>query len=436
MRSRWRFPLLFTAGVLAYVFVCDLILTPIHEEHGWEWTGWLNGLARILALPGLCVAESTGARFRHRTGWGAWLVMLLTSVPLYTLVGFVLRWMWAPRPRKSRGGTPLNPHQPDVHPRSDAAADLSHEQVPAETRDIPSPGDDALVSRRGLLLAARRTAVVGIAGTAAYSFLVELRNVEVTRQSIPIRGLPQTLAGLRIVQLTDLHHGPWTSLSYIRRVVDQANALKPDLIVLTGDYVHQSDRYIAPVVEAMAGLKGRIGVVATLGNHDWWENGELMIRELDKTSIRRLDNSRLFITSERTLESGVGRTDQKHVLCVAGLGDLWEGSPDCGEALGGVPDFMPRVLLSHNPDTAEEPCVRKHSPRIDLMLSGHTHGGQVSFPGIGTPITPSRYGQKYAAGLVQSPSCPVYVNRGIGTTIIPMRFRVRPEIAVIELQAG
>jgi predicted MPP superfamily phosphohydrolase len=92
-------------------------------------------------------------------------------------------------------------------------------------------------------------------------------------------------------------------------------------------------------------------------------------------------------------------------------------------------------MLSHNPDVAEDASLLRYAPRIDLMLSGHTHGGQVYLPGLGTPVTPSRYGQKYAAGLVRSPLCPVYVNRGIGTTVMPVRLGVRPEIAVIELRA-
>ena len=99
-----------------------------------------------------------------------------------------------------------------------------------------------------------------------------------------------------------------------------------------------------------------------------------------------------------------------------------------------LPREMPRILLSHNPDVAEEKDLLNYAPRIDLMLSGHTHGGQISLPFVGAPITPSRYGQKYAAGLVKSPLCPVYVSRGLGTTIIPMRLGVRPELAVIELQ--
>jgi len=430
MRASWRFPLIFTACVLSYLLVCDLVLAPVHERHGGEITGWLNGLARMLALPGLCIAETSGARFRSQTGWGAWTILIVSSVPIYLVVGSVLRWLWTAR--AFRGGSqPLNAHTPDLShptPHSDAA--------PSEARDIPVQSDGGGISRRGLFLAARRAAVMGIAGTAGYGFLVELRNVEITRRIHRVRGLSQSLSGLRVVQLTDLHHGPWTSLSYLRRVVEQTNALKPDLVVLTGDYVHHSDIYIRPVVQLLGTLRARVGVVATMGNHDWWEDGGMTAREFAGTSIRLIDNDRLFVTAERTLERRVGASDQKHAMCIAGIGDLWEGDPDCDAALGGVSAAMPRLVLCHNPDTCEETCIVKQAPRIDLMLSGHTHGGQVSLPGLGTPVTPSRYGQKYAAGLVQGPLCPVYISRGIGTTIIPMRFRVRPEITMIELHTA
>ena len=432
------------------MLVCDLVLNRVHEQRGGELTGWLLGLDRLLELPGLVIAETWGARFRHHTGWGTWAVMMACSLPIYTLAGFVLRWVWVARPVCRRGGVPLNPHAPDASPAdaapasatlADAAATSAEltaphtAAAPAGARDIPGPNDDALVTRRGLFLLTRRAAVAGVAGTAAYAFLGELRNVEVTRQIVRVRGLPPPLQGLRIVHLTDIHHGPWTSLQYIRKVVRQANALRPDLVVLTGDYVHHSDVYIAPVVRELAELRARAGVVATLGNHDWWEDGDRTAAEFARTGVRLVDNDRLFLTAERTLERTVGASDRRHALCLAGAGDLWEGAPNYADALGGVPDAMPRVMLSHNPDVAEEPSLLKYAPRIDLMLSGHTHGGQVTLPWLGTPITPSRYGQKYAAGMVQSPLCPVYVNRGIGTTVMPLRLGVRPEIAVVELRA-
>ena len=129
--------------------------------------------------------------------------------------------------------------------------------------------------------------------------------------------------------------------------------------------------------------------------------------------------------------------DQPGGLCVAGVGDLWEGNPDYAAALNGVPAGHPRLLLSHNPDAAESrrpPAAGQY--RVDLMLSGHTHGGQIRLPGLGTPMIPILYGQKYASGLVEGPACTVYVSRGIGTTVMPLRLGVRPEIAVIELKSS
>ena len=119
-------------------------------------------------------------------------------------------------------------------------------------------------------------------------------------------------------------------------------------------------------------------------------------------------------------------------LHLAGVDDLWSRECDLDRAFAGLCPSVPRVVLAHNPLTVDQLAER----RCDLMLSGHTHGGQIRVPGLGTPMIPSRYGQKYASGLVRGPACPVYVCRGIGTTIMPLRLGVRPEVAVIELTAG
>jgi hypothetical protein len=172
-------------------------------------------------------------------------------------------------------------------------------------------------------------------------------------------------------------------------------------------------------------------VVGVLGNHDWWEGRPQTQRAFERAEIPLIDNGRLFVTTGRTL-----RPSAASGLCLAGVDDLWEGYPEYHMALDGVPKSMPRILLSHNPDVAEEPRFLADRWRVDLMLSGHTHGGQIRIPGLGTPMIPSRYGQKYASGLVQGPGCPVFVCRGIGTTIMPLRLGVPPEIAVIELKSA
>jgi hypothetical protein len=267
------------------------------------------------------------------------------------------------------------------------------------------------------------------AGLGAWAFLVESRWFEVTRRQIPIANLPPSLDGLRIVQLTDIHHCRWTSVQWLRGIVDATNALAPDVVALTGDYVYRGLQYVEPAAMELGKLRARIGVVGVMGNHDWWQNGELTKLAFARAGIPLIDNARRFVTPDRKLVAS-----SKSGLCLAGVGDFWEDVCLYDDALGGVPGGMPRVLLSHNPDVAEQSEFVASGHRVDLMLSGHTHGGQVRLPGIGTPVTNSVYGQKYASGLVEGPVCPVYVSRGLGMTAMPIRFGVRPEIAVIELR--
>ena len=284
-------------------------------------------------------------------------------------------------------------------------------------------------SRRLVLRAIKRTVVTGIVAGGAYPLFVEPHRLEITRRSFRIRGLPSTLDGLRIVQVTDIHLGPWTSLGHVRALVQKANALEPDLIVLTGDYVLRWPDYIPQAASALAGLRAKVGVVGVLGNHDWYQDGPLSKRELEKAGVRMIDNDRVFLTPDRRLREGAGEG-----LCVAGVGDLWRDVQLYDRALAGVPAEVPRLLLSHNPDVAEEPAFVASRHRVDLMLSGHTHGGQIRFPFVGAPVTMSRYGQKYARGLVMGPTCPVFVCRGLGMVMLPLRLGSVPEMAVIELR--
>jgi predicted MPP superfamily phosphohydrolase len=157
--------------------------------------------------------------------------------------------------------------------------------------------------------------------------------------------------------------------------------------------------------------------------------------------VRMLDNGRVFLdgATRRFREEGAPGES----LCIAGLGDLMTDFISVHLALGGVPADVPRIVLAHNPDTAEHPqCVGEScvgglpltaAPRVDLMISGHTHGGQVRIPFLGTPFIPSRYGQKYAGGLVKGPAFPVLVSRGIGMSLLPVRLGVPPEIVELTL---
>lgn len=257
------------------------------------------------------------------------------------------------------------------------------------------------------------------------------RRVLISRFEVPVRDLPRELDHLRIVQLSDIHHGPWLPLEVVQSIVEHTNKLHPDLVALTGDYVVNSPRYIEPVAGALAHLTPRIGVLGVLGNHDWWEGVEEVRSAFDNVGIPLIDNQRRFITPDRELVEHATSG-----LCIAGVGDAWEDHVDFSRALGGVPEHMPRLVLSHNPDCAEDMFLLRDSHRIDLMLAGHTHGGQVCFPRKKTPVLPAMRKHKYAKGLVMGPTCPVFVSRGIGTAGVPVRVGAPPEIAVFTLRTA
>ena len=392
----------------AYVLIGDWALQPLHAM------GWLqpllaqaNSIAWITSFPGQLVIAFSGIRSAlsepHRTSASAWWIMWAINIMLWAAAQRLILALLLPRTRAAEAG--------------DAEAESA-------TRAAGEPRP----SRRLFLTNTARVAAGCAVAAGGYSVMLETRWFEVTRRRHAIRGLPHELSGLRVVQLTDIHHGPALSLGYVREVVAATNALNADLIVLTGDYVHRSPAYIDPVLRELAELRAGIGVVGVLGNHDWWESVTISRRSFTRAGIPLIDNARLFVTPDRTLVASSDRG-----LCVAGVGDAAEDEIRFDRALGGVPAEMPRLLLSHQPDVAEWKPFVSAAPRVDLMLAGHTHGGQMRLPLLGTPIVPSRYGSKYARGLVQGPICPVYVSRGIGTTMLPLRFGVPPEIALIEL---
>jgi predicted MPP superfamily phosphohydrolase len=404
-------------AVVAFCTVADVLFLPLHRRGIAQGIlGGFNGLSRTLQIPAL-VAVQVGAprRFGRGFTFGIWATYSgLTFVfyfVLFVLLGAVNRWVNRVLERR------LAPVEPAAVP----------DPASAPTRSMT-------LSRRWFLRTGKSVVVAGGAVAAfGYPVLLEPRHFRVSRRAFPIPNLPAALDGLRVVQLTDIHLGPWSSEAYVRKVVAAANAIDADLIALTGDYVLHSPAYITPAARILAGLRARIGIVGVLGNHDWREGGLAMRQGLAASGVRMIDNGRLYLTAGRQLGTDPAGGDG---LCLAGVGDLWTDNQEYDRALEGVPRDMPRILLSHNPDVAEEQPFVTSGYRVDLMLSGHTHGGQVYIPGLGTPILPSQYGQKYASGLVQGPACPVFISCGLGTALLPMRLGVPPEIAVIELRRG
>ena len=275
------------------------------------------------------------------------------------------------------------------------------------------------MNRRTLLKAALASVIPAAAGCAGYG-LFESGWVQITRPALALPNLPPAFAGTTVAFLSDIHHGPFTSLDYVHAVVRTTLALRPDLIVLGGDYCLKDARYIRPCFDALAALNAPLGVYGVLGNHDYWHG---------------LDDTRAGFASAGITEltnRGVWLERSKCRLRLAGVDDLWMGQVDVSGALGDASTGDACLLVSHNPDVAEK--VR--DPRVGLMLSGHTHGGQVVFPTGGAPFVPSHYGQKYLKGLVQAPHTKVYVSRGLGTSSAPFRVGSRPELTLVTLRSA
>lgn len=281
------------------------------------------------------------------------------------------------------------------------------------------------VDRRSLLRAAPELALVAGGGGLVYTTLIEPAWIHVRRHDVPIAGLPSEFDGLRVLQITDTHRGPRVTASFIAEAVRLGLAQEPDLAVLTGDYVHQGAKFIEESAALMAPLARAVPTVGVLGNHDWYAGSRRVRGALSVHGVWMVDNDRCFLQTRNSLSHDAGG------LCIAGVGDLLEDDVKPSEAFAGVGRDVPRLLLSHNPDVAEMSELRDH--RVDLMLSGHTHGGQVSLPLIGAPGVPSRYGQKYSKGLVDGPSCRVHISTGVGMSVAPFRFGVPPEINVLTL---
>lgn len=290
-------------------------------------------------------------------------------------------------------------------------------------RHPEAPEAGGRMRRRTFLLLGTGATVGGLGVT--YSTAIERHNFQLRGHKLYLPQLPPQLAGLRIVVLADMHLGPVNRPQDLRPAFALAQSLKPDLVLLPGDFVHLSSRYFSEAAELIASLKPQIAgaMFGTWGNHDHWNDREKGEPELRRAGCQILTQQARVITPQRTLDtSGPG-------LWIGGVDDMWEGKPDIWKALRGIAPDQPRLLMCHNPDVAE---VQK-GPRVDLMLSGHTHGGQIYLPGLGSPIVPSRYGQKYARGLVSGPHYPVYVTRGLGVGGIPVRLGVPPEVTCLEL---
>jgi uncharacterized protein len=275
---------------------------------------------------------------------------------------------------------------------------------------------------RYLVRSKTRLRIVAIALLAA-PFLVAIWAFGIEPGMLVVRHPRMELPGwpgeMRIAVLSDLHTGsPHVGLDKLRVIVEKTNAENPELVVLLGDFVtggpggRRAANFVEPekTAEELKKLRAPLGVYAVLGNHDWWYDGEHVRRALTAAGIPVLENRAVHVGH----------------IWLGGIADYWTREPNVAGTLGQVTNDDPVVLITHNPDIFPDVPAR-----VSLTLAAHTHGGQVNLPLIGTLITTSEHG--YVAGEYVVEGRHLFVTTGIGTSIMPVRFGVPPEIAILTL---
>ncbi|HEY4393758.1 MAG TPA: metallophosphoesterase [Polyangia bacterium] len=240
----------------------------------------------------------------------------------------------------------------------------------------------------------------------------------VRAHEIAVAGLPAAFDGYRIAQISDLHCGPFADGARIDRWVAEVNRLDADLVAVTGDLIASGSTFVPVVAASLGKLRGRDGVLACMGNHDYFTDGEEMAAALERAGLTLLRNRGVEV------RRGAGG------LYVAGVDDTWTRRDDLDAALAGRPEGAPVLLLAHDPALFPDAAARG----VALTLSGHTHGGQLGVPFFAKRFNLARSITRFTTGLYQIGAATLYVTRGLGTTGIPIRLSVPAEIALLTLR--
>ncbi|HEY8130963.1 MAG TPA: metallophosphoesterase, partial [Thermoanaerobaculia bacterium] len=242
----------------------------------------------------------------------------------------------------------------------------------------------------------------------------DVYDIEVTRHEIFIDDLPDKLDGYRIAFLTDTHVTSFMRRNFYRQIVAQVQQFNPHLVLLGGDFVTFS-RDIPLMAEILlTDLSARDGIFAVPGNHDYWAGAEEVMRAMQAGGVRFLINESVVLPPP-----------------LVGIDEIYRGDPDIERAFANVDPAGPCIGISHHPDIIDLLGGR----RLDLLLCGHTHGGQIRFPFFGAVVVPSRHEAEYAAGFHRVGNVLMYVSRGIGA-VPPLRILCRPEVATFVLRRG
>jgi len=274
------------------------------------------------------------------------------------------------------------------------------------------------VSRRRFLQTASLFSLSSISSDSTYQTLTN-EEIEVSSHVLRLRNLPRPFEGLKLVHLTDIHHSKFVSFNDVFRMVELSNQQNPDVVVLTGDYVTWSRKFIPPVAEALKALKSRFGVYAVLGNHDVRVNAGEVTRSLERSQINVLRNASAKIDLK-------GES-----LWIAGVDEYMYGQSDIAKAIRNVPRSQPKILLAHNPEIMQDASRLG----IDFVLAGHTHGGQIKIPYMRSLNVVTQPGRQILEGFVRKGPTQMYISRGLGKVVVPVRILCPPEIPVFRLQA-
>lgn len=384
------------------------------------------GLAVLPTVPGWIVVTRINGGLDGRSVWFAFASSAVGWMPWVGGAWCVLRVRRALLNR-GRGGASTD---------AEAARPTAGSDQPA----VSSFGGVDLSRRRLLVDGAGLSVGVLGAGTFAGSVLVAPWSVGVRQFVVEIEGLAPEHEDLVIAFISDTHFGPRVPAEQIVQAASIAARMHADVYVLGGDYIHNGSAYAEGAAALLEPVISSGKCVAVLGNHDnYFDSTESVIKALKKHGAMVLRNQTVYLNGKLRLQTEPPAPGEA-ALALTGMADLWTEVCDARGALRGVDERTPRVIISHNPDLAEHADFargtnEKPKLRADLMLSGHTHGGQVRLPLIGQPIVPSDFGQKYVSGLAVSPGgFPVVTSNGVGVSILPLRFNVPAEVLKIRLK--